>query len=244
MKKLFIIKAGSTFTATAERYGDFDELIQSGLGLARQQVRVVNAPAEETLPEPQLCGGVVISGAHCMVTDDLPWSLAIEAWIPRLISAGVPLLGICYGHQLLGRAMGGLVGYHPQGREIGSVEVRRRPECHDDPLFAALPQRFPVHATHAQSVLTLPPGAVHLLENTFEAHHAFRIGGSAWGVQFHPEYTSEVMRDYLLNQASGSIDGGAGIDLNSLPLQETPHASDILKNFARLATGRTASTRA
>ncbi|NIQ10109.1 MAG: glutamine amidotransferase, partial [Gammaproteobacteria bacterium] len=74
--------------------------------------------------------------------------------------------------------------------EVGTVEVRLRPEAQDDRLFQTLPARFPVHATHSQSVLALPPGAVHLAENDFDPHHAMRIGSCAWGVQFHPEYSA------------------------------------------------------
>jgi GMP synthase (glutamine-hydrolysing) len=235
MKHLYIIKTGSTFADTALRYGDFDDLTRLGLGGADGLVQVVNAPAGETLPEPAACQGVVITGAHCMVTDDLPWSLAIEAWIPQLLQAGVPLLGICYGHQLIGRAMGGRVDFHPQGKEIGTVLVRRCPESSGDPLFGALPAEFPVHTAHAQSVVSLPPAAVLLAANDFEPHHAFRLGRSAWGVQFHPEYTSSVMRDYILAQAGQEL----GTKLNEL--RETPAACSILATFARLATKRASS---
>ncbi len=230
MKQLYIIKTGTTFADTALRYGDFDELTRRGLGDAKGLVQVVNAPAGETLPEPAACHGVVITGAHCMVTDDLPWSLAIEAWIPRLLQAGIPLLGICYGHQLLGRAMGGRVDFHPQGKEVGTVLVRRCPESSSDPLFGGLPAEFPVHAAHAQAVISLPPAAVLLAENDFEPHHAFRLGRCAWGVQFHPEYTSSVMRDYILAQA------GQELDTKLNDLRETPAACSILATFARLAT--------
>ena len=175
MKKLIIVKAGSTFADTAERYGDFDEMTRRGLDLEVGDVRVVDIVQGEILPDPSTCHGVVITGAHCMVTDDLPWSLAIEAWIPSLVQAEVPLLGICYGHQLIGRAMGGHVNFHPRGKEVGTVAVSLRPESRNDLLFDNLPQQFPVHATHAQSVLTLPPGAEILAENDFEVHHAFRI---------------------------------------------------------------------
>lgn len=199
-------------------------------------IQVVNAPQGEALPAPGLCHGVVITGAHCMVTDDLPWSVEIEAWIPSLVQAEVPLLGICYGHQLLGRAMGGRVDFHPRGKEVGTFAIRRRPESLDDPLFGKLPEQFPAHATHAQSVLTLPPGAVLLAENDFEPHHAFRIGRCAWGVQFHPEYDSNITRDYIMAQADSLT--RAGQDVNALlqALVETPEAGSILAAFAQLTT--------
>ncbi len=236
MKKLFIIKAGSTFAETAARHGDFDEMARRSLGLEGNMIQVVNAAQGERLPHPDLCHGVVITGAHCMVTDNLPWSLAIETWIPALIEAETPLLGICYGHQLLGRASGGNVDFHRRGKEVGTVIIRRRPESNDDPLFDKLPHQFPVHATHAQSLLTLPPQAIHLAENDFEPHHAFRIGRCAWGVQFHPEYDSNIMRDYITKQADSLTRAGQEVNVLLQNLRETPEASSILSTFAQLAT--------
>ena len=236
MKRSFIIKAGSTFSETAGKYGDFDEMTCRGLGIEPGDIQVVNAFQGEKLPDPKNCCGVVITGAHCMVTDNLPWSLAIEAWIPSLLHAEVPLLGICYGHQLLGRAMGGHVGYHPRGKEVGTFAIRLRSESSNDPLFGKCPRQFPVHATHAQSVLTLPPEAVLLAENDFEPHHAFRLGRCAWGVQFHPEYNSHVMRDYVTAQADSLTQAGQEVRVLLQNVQETPEANGILSNFAKLAT--------
>jgi len=236
MKKLFIIKTGSTFSETAARYGDFDELTCRGLGIKADDLQVVNAFQDESLPAPETCHGVVITGAHCMVTDNLPWSLAIEAWIPLLVQNQVPLLGICYGHQLLGRAMGGHVDFHPRGKEVGTVALELCPESSNDPLFNRRPQRFMAHATHAQSLLTLPPGAVLLAENAFELHHAFRLGSNAWGVQFHPEYTGSVMRDYVTAQTDSLTRAGQDVPELLQKIQETPEANGILSTFAQLAT--------
>jgi len=235
MKKLFIIKAGSTFKETAKNYGDFEEMTLRGSGLERELVDVVDVVRSGQLPSPENCCGAIITGAHCMVTDNLPWSLAVETWIQTLVKAEIPLLGICYGHQLLGRAMGGQVGYHPQGKEVGTFDIRLRPECREDPLFSGLPAQFPVHTTHSQSVLALPPGAVLLAENDFEPHHAFRLGTCAWGVQFHPEYDSRIMRDYIIAQADSLTDVGRKPAALLSAVRETPAANSTLKKFASLA---------
>ena len=235
MKKLLIIKAGSTFTETARKYGDFEDMTRRGSGLKQELVEVVDAVRSGQLPAPDNCCGAIITGAHCMVTDNLHWSLALEAWIRSIVAAAVPLLGICYGHQLLGRAMGGQVGYHPRGKEVGTFDIRLLPEAREDSLFSTLPAQFPVHATHSQSVLVLPPGAVHLAENDFEPHHAFRIGSCAWGVQFHPEYDSRIMRDYILAQADSLVDAGRDTDSLLHAVRETPAANSIVQTFASLA---------
>lgn len=235
MKKLFVIKAGATFPETTEKQGDFEEMILQGLALDKEKTQVVNAPLGDDLPDVNLCLGVVITGAHCMVTDNLSWSLAIEAWLPALIAAEVPLLGICYGHQLLGRAMGGEVKDHPGGKEVGSFNINLGPQAADDLLFNGLPERFPVHATHTQSVIKLPPNAVLLAGNDFEPHHAFRIGRCAWGVQFHPEYNVSVMKDYIRAQADKLSQAGQNVCKLLEKVTETPTASSILQRFAKIA---------
>ena len=92
------------------------------------------------------------------------------------------------------------------------------------------------HATHAQSVLTLPPGAVLLAENAFESHHAFRLGSCAWGVQFHPEYTDSVMRDYVTAQTDSLTRACQDVSKLLKNIQGTPEATSILSTFAQLAT--------
>lgn len=82
----------------------------------------------------------------------------------------MPALGICYGHQLLGHALGGTVGNHPDGGEFGTVEVRLLPEAAADPLFAGLPAVFPAQLFHRQSVLYLPSGAQVLASSQREPH--------------------------------------------------------------------------
>ncbi len=238
MKSLYIIKAGSTFDSEARRLGDFEDWVRRGLGDVQCPVTVVNAEGGEALPDTKLCAGVVVTGSHAMVTDNLPWSIAIERWIMELIAAKVPFLGICYGHQLLGRAAGGEVGYHPRGREVGTVFIEPTPEGERDPLFDGIPARFAAHVTHAQSVLRLPEGAVRLAFNDFEPHHAFRVGESAWGVQFHPEYTREIMQTYAQDEVADLE--AAGEDAGALrdAVQDAPLAGRVLTNFASFVSRR------
>ena len=96
------------------------------------------------------------------------------------------MLGICWGHQFLAQALGGRVvdmGEH----EIGYRAVERVGE---DPLFEGVPERFTSFETHSDRVAELPPGSTTLARNDVGVQ-AFRVG-SAWGVQFHPEYDRQT----------------------------------------------------
>ncbi len=233
-KRLYIIKAGTTFPETARQFGDFDQWTASALGMPESNIAVVNAERGDALPLANDCAGVVITGSHAMVTEKRPWSVAIEKWLPLLLAKRIPILGICYGHQLLAQAAGGEVGFHPQGKEIGTVEVSLDACAADDPLFSALPSRFATHVTHAQTVLQLPKDAKVLAANDFEPHQAFRLGHCAWGVQFHPEYHADIMRSYIEQQAEELLASGWDVAAMLSAVQETPIAAEILQRFGKL----------
>lgn len=231
---LFILKVGTTFPATAAALGDFDTWTRTALGDLATPVVIWDVEDDASLPAVQACAGVIITGSHAMVTDRLAWSVAIEDWLPALVEAEVPILGVCYGHQLLAQAMGGEVGYHPQGKEVGTREIELLPACAADPLFRSLPPSFLAHTTHAQTVLHLPPGAVRLAANLHEPNHAFRLGARAWGVQFHPEYTPPIMRAYIEQQAEVLTRMGQDVARLLDDVSATPFAAEVMTRFAAL----------
>ena len=233
--QLYLFKAGCTFPEVARSLGDFDDWLIAGLGPSAGRVRVLEVWRDEIeLPEPAACSGVLMTGAHGMVTDRLPWMRRMLDWLPRMVAAGTPYLGICFGHQILAEALGGRVDFHPKGREIGTVEIRLHAATAVDPLFQCLPRRFPAHAVHAQSALTLPPGATLLAGNGFEPHHAFRVGKRAWGLQFHPEFNRQRMAAYVAQLAPKLHAAGQDIAAISAGLADTPIAATLLPRFARL----------
>ena len=234
MKPLYIIKTGSTFPDTLKHYGDFDQWILAAMGPEGRGTLVADAQNEAPLPEPERCAGIIITGSHSMVTDTAPWQVRLEEWVKRILAAGVPVFGLCYGHQLLARAAGGEAGFHPAGREVGTVRIRGLDACGTDPLFSAMPASFPAHATHAQTVLTLPPGAVCLAENSHDPHHAFRVGENAWGVQFHPEFNEAIMTEYILKRRADLAAGGLDPDRLVRTVCPTPESAGLLPAFAAL----------
>jgi GMP synthase (glutamine-hydrolysing) len=233
VKPLLIIKTGRTLRQVPAARGDFERWIAECMALDLGDCHTAEVSAGEALPDPHKVSGVVITGSAAMVSDRLPWSEATAAWL-RDAGAAVPVLGICYGHQLLAHAYGGTVDYHPRGREMGTTWVRQLPQATDDPLFAGIPAQFSVHVTHQQSVLALPPGAQVLASNEFEPHHAIRFRERVWGVQFHPEFDAEVMRAYLDARAPQLEAEGFKLDQMHAAVQETPESRTVLRNFAAL----------
>ena len=237
MPPLLIVKLGDYSPVLASRKGDFVSWISSGLGDV--PVRVVDPRRGEALPTGEEVAAAVLTGSTAMVTDRADWSEATARWLADRVAEGLPVLGICYGHQLLAHALGGEADWHPQGMEIGTVSVRKSDAACDDPLFAHLPEVFPAHVVHSQTALRLPPGARCLASNDFEPHHAFRFGEAAWGVQFHPEFDGRAMRCYIAKHSGSLRDGGNDPDELAAAVTETHAAASLLRRFADFVMART-----
>jgi GMP synthase (glutamine-hydrolysing) len=227
---LLIVKLGDYTPVLANREGDFESWISSGLGDV--PVRVVDPRKGEALPAAGEVAAAVLTGSPSMVTDREAWSEATARWLAGRVAEGLPVLGICYGHQLLAHALGGEADWHPQGMEIGTVSVRKSDAARHDPLFADLPDTFPAHVVHSQTARRLPPGAQCLASSDFEPHHAFRFGEAAWGVQFHPEFDTVAMKCYIAQLSSRLRQGGANPDALTAAVTETHAATSLLRRFA------------
>lgn len=231
--KVVILKTGSTYPGLKEQFGDFEEWFVRGLS-PRFDITVLNTVAGELPGEPTDWDGVVVTGSPAMVSDREPWSEDAAAWLARVVDKAVPLLGVCYGHQLLAHALGGEVGYHPGGRESGTHRVELLNSATDDPLFRGMPDSFNAQLTHKQTVLRLPQGAILLGRNEFEPHQAFRVGECAWGVQFHPEFSDAIMRAYLGVQAPDLKLEGFDPQAMINSVTGAPEASGLLERFCAL----------
>ncbi|KQW54097.1 glutamine amidotransferase [Variovorax sp. Root411] len=231
---LVIVKLGDTFETLRAQHGDFEHWIADGLGTRTLPLLVVDPRRGDALPDPARVSGVVVTGSHAMVSHRDPWSEATAAWLAQLVAHDTPVLGICYGHQLLAHALGGEAGNHPGGVEVGTVTVTLEEAAATDPLLRDLPAQFPAHVVHWQSALRLPEGAVRLAGNDHEPVHAFRIGKHAWGVQFHPEFDAEAMRGYIDLLADDLA--AAGVDPATLRerVGPTDTAAGLLGRFARI----------
>jgi GMP synthase (glutamine-hydrolysing) len=230
MKKLYIIKAGKTFENIISEYGDFEDWILKYIDY--ENVKIIDIQNNEKLPSLSDCLGVIITGSHSMVTQELPWSLKLETFINEIILVKIPFLGICYGHQLLAKSLGAKVDYHPKGIELGTVDISVSKDALNDEIFKYLPSSFDVHVVHAQSALTLPKDAVLLASNNHEENHAFRVGQNAWGVQFHPEYDENVMKGYI-KEVLRDDDEKKNRLLEKV--KQSNHSNEIIKLFVNVA---------
>jgi GMP synthase (glutamine-hydrolysing) len=229
--RLLIVQTGSTHL-----HGDYPRWFERALGFEMPVVRAHTGerlgPALDRV-RPQ---GIIVSGSPLSVTENAPWMPQLGDDLLRVGAVGTPVLGVCFGHQLLARAAGGGVVQNPRGREIGTVRVQLSEAGRKDVLFASW-ARVPdveVQATHVDAVDPLPPGATVLASNENTAAQAYRLSETIAGVQFHPELWAEAMRD-LIHSRRDKL-AAEGVDAAALGQRvREVDAGAILRAFAEQA---------
>ncbi|MCA9569901.1 MAG: hypothetical protein KC656_18780 [Myxococcales bacterium] len=129
--------------------------------------------------------GVVILGSGASVNDGEPWQIEMNAWLREHLGS-VPMLGLCYGHQLLAHLLGGEVGFlfddHEKLKGLREVPLLATDLWQD--------QTTPMVVSHREHVLRTPPGCVALGSTVHVPVEAFKHAElPLWGLQAHPEAT-------------------------------------------------------
>lgn len=203
--------AGQTLPAIKERYGDFDSWFQERPGI-NANFSVYRLFYGQSLPDPSDSDGWIITGSPGSANDDLPWLKKVIDGVGRSVNSGHPVLGVCFGHQLLAVATGGQVGPNPKGWELGSANIVLTDSGIESILFEGLASQIAVFQSHQEVVTNLPPGAQVLAVNEMGLQ-AFQINRSSFGVQFHPEFTQSIARMYVQLRSEAGISGSTGSEI-------------------------------
>jgi len=177
---------------TAFDVGAIPDLL-AGLG---RPARVMRANKGQPFPaDVEALGGVVSFGGPQSANDDhVDYVRAELDWMPRVMAAGVPLLGICLGGQMVARTLGATVGPDPEGLyEFGYYPIEPVDGATEE---LALDGTLNVAHRHGEA-FTIPVGARRLARRDVFENQAFRYGATTWGVQFHPEVNDTVLGRWL-----------------------------------------------
>jgi GMP synthase-like glutamine amidotransferase len=194
---------------------------------AEQEVYVIGADGGS--PDPRAYDLVVSLGSEQSAYDDtVPWVPREQALLRDAVRGDVPVLGICFGSQILARALGG-DARRAQQSEIGWVRIRS-----GDPALIADGPWFQWH----HDTFTPPPGA-QLLAESPAGPQAYTLGRSL-GVQFHPEVTNEIVAEWVAlgrdQLTRHGIDGGRLLaETQALAEENRARARRLLDAFARWA---------
>lgn len=150
----------------------------------------------EPLPDLHDISALIVMGGAMGANDDArhPFLTELKQFIRGVVEQGRPYLGICLGGQLLAAALGARVESH-RWEELGTLEVELTEAGRNDCLFAGIGEAFATFQWHHDS-FDIPQQGVLLATSPACPHQAFRIGPCAWGTQFHPEVTGEIIRDW------------------------------------------------
>jgi GMP synthase (glutamine-hydrolysing) len=229
--RLLIVQTGST-----QLHGDYPRWFERALGF---EMPVVRAHAGERLGpaldrlRPQ---GILVTGSPLSVVEQATWMEQLGEDLLQVGARGTPVLGVCFGHQLLARAAGGAVVQNPRGREIGTVQVQLTDAGRKDALFGwARSNEIEVQATHLDAVDPLPAAATVLASNENTAAQAYRLSETVAGVQFHPELWAEGLRDLIFSRREKLAAEGRDADAIAARVREVD-SGRILRAFAEQAS--------
>jgi len=207
------------------RHGDFVDMFARIGGLARRGFDVVDGPVDPA-PKPAQFSGLIISGSAASVLDSEAWMDDAVDLIGSFASAGRPVLGVCFGHQLIAKAFGGSVRRADVGLMSSTWSIELTAAGERDPLFRDLPPAIETNFSHRDEIV--PSDELTVLANGPHSIAAIGVGDCVRGVQFHPEFSAAEARAYV-DYRSGEL-GDASAEL-AAKASDTPGAISAVENF-------------
>lgn len=190
--KIGILQTGHAPEEIQASLGDYEHMFHRLLGGHGFEFQTWNV-VDNDLPEgPEAADGWLITGSKHGVYEDHPWLPPLEALIRAIRDNGKPLVGICFGHQVIAQALGGTVVKHPGGWIVGRQD------------YDFDGQTLSLNAWHQDQVIVLPPGARVLGTNPTCAYAALAYGDRILTYQAHPEFTAEAI-DGLITHRGGAV---------------------------------------
>ena len=192
--------------------------------------------AGQPCPEPAECGAVIVYGGYMSAYDDArhPWIADELRFLESCLKAGVPVLGICLGSQLLARLLGAKV-YRSAVPEFGFQRLRPTAEGARHPAIAALAGDFLALEWH-NDAWDLPAGAARLAESAVWPNEAFAYGDKVLAIQFHLEFTLEHMA-WAAEAHRADIPAGPGCETPAAFLSDPRRFDELALNMERLLDG-------
>jgi len=195
--KLGILKADSVLEQFQERHGDYPDMFVRRLGenapsaIEFQTYDVEHGEYPSTVDE---CDGYLITGSKKSVYDDEPWIKDLQQYVVTLSECKKPLVGICFGHQMVAQALGGKTEAAAVGWGVGvhTSEVQVRTAFMQPPLDSVK-----LLVSHKDQVTSLPDDVTVLAGSRFCPVSMYLVGEHIFCMQGHPEFRPEYSRDLM-----------------------------------------------
>ena len=229
MIKVVILSAGPGLPEIVEEYGHSSDWIPKLLSDDEIEfsIRKVYENDFGALDEADAW---IITGSKYSVYDNCDWIEDLKIFVSKLILNNKPILGICFGHQLIANCLGAEVKKNTKGWELGSYNIILSEAGKKHKLLEGLIDGDIVYESHQDVVCNMTKGMIELAI-TDKANQSFSYNGNTFGVQFHPEFSYKVTRKLM----DLRIQNGIKVDSNIL--SESENSQKVLTNFISLVKG-------
>lgn len=188
-----ILQTGSSPDALKDAFGDYPDFFERmlagrGLTFRRYQVEKMDFPASVSD-----CDGWLITGSRHGAYEDHPFINPLEAFIRDAFAAHVPVVGICFGHQIIAQAMGGRVEKYAGGWSVGPTDYDFNGE------------KITLNAWHRDQVVQVPEGAEVIASNAFCENAALLYDDRILTVQAHPEFGPDFLDGLMRTRGPGLV---------------------------------------
>lgn len=217
-----ILQTGLAPEGLADTMGDYPDMfarLLAGHGFKFRTFRVVEGDFPHSATA---CDGWLITGSRHGAYEDHPWIPPLEAFIRDSFAAHVPMVGVCFGHQIIAQAMGGTVERHAGGWAIGATD------------YDFNGQSMTLNAWHRDQVTKVPAGAKVIASNDFCTNAALLYDDRALTVQAHPEFRPEFVDGLMQTRGKGLVPEDVMAAANArlaVPIQDQAMADQIAAFF-------------
>lgn len=223
-----ILQTGLAPEALATKSGDYPDMfarLLDGQGFTFRTFKVVEGQFPASVKE---CDGWLITGSRHGVYEDHAWIPPLEEFIHQSFAASVPMVGVCFGHQIIAQAMGGRVEKFTGGWAVGATD------------YDFVGEKLTLNAWHRDQVVEKPQAAEVLASNDFCSNAALLYPGRALTVQAHPEFPPEFVDGLMETRGKGlvpeSVMAAARLRLDD-PIQDRTMAGRIAAFFKNPNSG-------
>lgn len=191
--KIGILQTGHAPDELLGEFGDYDTIFQRMLG-ANDFEFASYAVVDGRFPaRADECDGWLITGSRHGAYEDHPWIPRLEALIREIHDLELPLIGVCFGHQIIAQALGGRVEKFKGGWAVGPTDYNMGGRT------------VTLNAWHQDQVVEKPEGARVLASNAFCENAILAYGDTIWTVQPHPEYGTDFIGGLIRTRGKGVV---------------------------------------
>jgi len=191
-----ILETGRPPGELADEHGSYAQMFERLLGTADSTLEFSTYPVldDEFPASVRECDAWLVTGSRHGVYDGLPWIARLAEFLARSHADGVPIVGICFGHQILAEALGGTVEKSDLGWGLGvhGYHVREPPAW-----MSGAPGYFAINAIHQDQVVAPPADARVVAGTDFCPYGVLDYDGRAISFQGHPEFDHAFVRDLM-----------------------------------------------